>query len=64
MVLSTSCLDKEPTHAILADQAITNVTEANQAVLGIYADFKSQYLYSGNLTLLPDIQKRLLQCLW
>ena len=56
MVLSTSCLDKEPTHAILADQAITNVTEANQAVLGIYADFKSQYLYSGNLTLLPDIQ--------
>ena len=35
MMLSTSCLDKEPTHAILADQAITNVTEANQAVLGI-----------------------------
>lgn len=56
MALSTSCLDKEPTHAILADEAITNVTEANQAVLGIYADFKSQYLYSGNLTLLPDIQ--------
>lgn len=56
MALSTSCLDKEPTHAILAEEAITNVTEANQAVLGIYADFKSQYLYSGNLTLLPDIQ--------
>lgn len=56
MALSTSCLDKEPTHAILAEEAITNVTEANLAVLGIYADFKSQYLYSGNLTLLPDIQ--------
>ena len=56
MAMATSCLDKEPTHAILADEAITNVTEANQAVIGIYADFKSQYLYSGNLTLLPDIQ--------
>lgn len=55
-LFSTSCLDKEPTHAILADEAITNVEEANQAVLGIYADYKSQYLYSGNLTLLPDIQ--------
>lgn len=57
LVLSvTSCLDKEPTHAIRADRAITNVNEANQAVIGIYSDFKSQYLYSGNLTLLPDIQ--------
>ncbi len=55
-LLSTSCLDKEPTHAILADHAITTVEEANQAVVGIYADYKSQYLYSGNLTLLPDIQ--------
>lgn len=56
MTLATSCLDKEPTHAILADEAITNVSEANQAMIGIYADFKSSYLYSGNLTLLPDIQ--------
>ena len=56
MLFSTSCLDKDPTHAILADQSITTVEEANQAVMGIYSDFMSRYLYSGNLTLLPDIQ--------
>lgn len=56
MTLSTSCLDKVPTSYILAENAITNISEANQAVIGIYADFKSKYLYSGNLTLLPDIQ--------
>lgn len=48
-----------PTHAILADQSITTVEEANQAVMGIYSDFMSRYLYSGNLTLLPDIQSDL-----
>lgn len=55
-LLATSCLDKEPTDALLADEAITTVQEANSAVIGIYADFKSSYLYSGQLTLLPDIQ--------
>lgn len=59
MLFSTSCLDKDPTHAILADQSITTVEEANQAVMGIYSDFMSRYLYSGNLTLLPDIQSDL-----
>lgn len=56
MALSTSCLDKVPTHALLTDEAVTDISSANQAVIGIYADFKSPYLYSGNLTLLPDIQ--------
>lgn len=55
-VLSASCLDKYPNDAIPSDQAITSVEEANQAVIGIYAAWKSPYLYSGNLTLLPDIQ--------
>lgn len=55
-MLSASCLDKYPTDAIPSDQAITSVEEANQAVIGIYAAWKSAYLYSGNLTLLPDIQ--------
>lgn len=55
-LLTTSCLDKYPTDSIQADQAITTVEEANQAIIGIYAAFKSSYLYSGNLTLLPDIQ--------
>ena len=43
----------------MINQAIRNVEEANQAVIGIYADYKSAYLYSGNLTLLPDIQSDL-----
>ena len=42
MLFSTSCLDKDPTHAILADQSITTVEEANQAVMGIYSDFMSR----------------------
>lgn len=54
--LCTSCLDKYPSDAIPSNQAITTVEEANQAVIGIYADYKSSSLYSGNLTLLPDIQ--------
>lgn len=55
----TSCLEKYPDDAILADKAITTLEEANQAVLGIYAEFKSPSLYSGSLTLLPDIQSDL-----
>lgn len=52
----TACLEKYPEDAIPEDDAITTISEANQAVLGIYADFKSSSLYSGLLTLLPDIQ--------
>lgn len=52
----TSCLEKYPEDAILADQAINTVNEADQAVIGIYASFLSGALHSGHLTLLPDIQ--------
>lgn len=55
----TSCLDVMPEDAIPEAKAITNLSEANQAVIGIYADFKSANLYSGLLTLLPDIQSDL-----
>jgi len=55
----TSCLEKYPQDAIPEDKAITTLDEANQFVLGIYADFKSSALYSGLLTLLPDIQSDL-----
>lgn len=51
-----SCLDKYPENAILADKAITTIDEADQAVIGIYSSFLSGALYSGYLTLLPDIQ--------
>lgn len=53
---NTSCLDKYPEDAILAENAITTVDEADQAVVGIYSSFLSGALYSGYLTLLPDIQ--------
>ncbi|WP_430812796.1 MULTISPECIES: RagB/SusD family nutrient uptake outer membrane protein [unclassified Carboxylicivirga] len=57
MALSAaSCLDKYPEHAIPEGEAMTTVHEANQVVIGIYAAFKSPALYSGYLTLLPDLQ--------
>lgn len=51
-----SCLDKYPDNAILDGEAIQTVAEADQAVIGIYAGYKSSALYSGYLTQLPDIQ--------
>lgn len=51
-----SCLDKMPDDAIPMDEAIQTVDDVNLAVIGIYDAFKSSYLYSGNLTLLPDLQ--------
>lgn len=53
---ATSCLDKYPTDAILEKNAMTTVEHADQVVIGIYAGFKSSALYSGPLTLLPDLQ--------
>jgi hypothetical protein len=55
-VISTSCLEKFPEDAIPADKAINNLEELDQAAIGMYAQFKSSALYSGYLTLLPDIQ--------
>lgn len=53
---ASACLDKYPEDAILANQAITTVEQADQAVIGIYSSFLSSALYSGYLTLLPDLQ--------
>ena len=52
----SSCLDKYPEDSILAGQAITTIDQADQAVIGIYSSFLSSALYSGYLTLLPDLQ--------
>lgn len=52
----SSCLDKYPEDAIMADEAINTIEDANHSVIGIYAAFKNSSLYSGQLTLLPDLQ--------
>ena len=54
--INSSCLDKYPNDAIPQYKAITNLEELDQAAIGMYAQFKSSALYSGYLTLLPDIQ--------
>ena len=54
--VAQSCLDKFPEGAVSENKAITTVDEADQAVIGIYSSFLSSALYSGYLTLLPDIQ--------
>ena len=53
---TTSCLDKYPDGAIPAHKAINTLEELDQAAIGVYDAFKSGALYSGYLTLLPDIQ--------
>ncbi len=53
---SVSCLDKYPDDSIRMDQAINTTDDVDQLVIGIYSAFKSSALYSGSLTLLPDIQ--------
>ena len=55
----SSCLDKYPDDAIEQDRAITNINQAEEAVNGLYSIFMNSALYSGYLTLLPDIQSDL-----
>lgn len=52
----SSCLDKIPVDFVPTDEAMTTYDEAEQVLYGIYADWKGASLYSGLLTLLPDIQ--------
>lgn len=53
---TTSCLDKMPSSAIPVDEAMQSFDDATQTVTGIYSMMKSSALWSGALTLLPDIQ--------
>ena len=55
-ISATSCLDKYPNDAIPSDKAINTLDEFDQAAIGLYASFLSGALYSGYLTLLPDLQ--------
>lgn len=52
----TSCLDKHPEDSILADNSITTIEEADQFIIGLYSSYLNSALYSGYLTLLPDLQ--------
>ena len=52
----TSCLDKTPTDAIGIHQSMKTFSDAEQTLTGIYSAYMSGALYSGYLTLLPDIQ--------
>ena len=55
-VTMSSCLNKEPGSAIPEKNAMKTFEDAEQTVTGIYALLKSSSLFSGHLTLLPDIQ--------
>ena len=58
----SSCLDKYPEDSIRMDQAINTVDDMDKLVYGIYDSFKSSALYSGNLTILPDLQADFVYC--
>ncbi len=53
---ATSCLDKFPYDAYPQENAMETFSDAEQVMIGIYSAFKSSSLYSGNLTILPDLQ--------
>ncbi len=57
---ATSCLDKFPDgDGIPQSRGMQSLSDAEQRLTGVYAGFKSGALYSGLLTLLPDIQSDL-----
>ena len=51
-----SCLNKLPGDAIPQDSGMKTFSDAEQHLTGIYSAYMSGALYSGYLTLLPDIQ--------
>jgi hypothetical protein len=52
----TSCLEKLPGDYILEEEGMKNLSDAEQTLTGIYTAYMSSALYSGYLTLCPDIQ--------
>ena len=56
LALSTSCLEKYPESSIPEKEGLQTFNDVEQFVTGIYARMLSGALWSGYLTLLPDIQ--------
>lgn len=56
LVSATSCLDKFPKDAIPEREAMQSFSDAEQVLTGIYSMLKHEALYSGHMTLVPDIQ--------
>lgn len=56
LVGMTSCLEKFPELSISEDDAMRTYNDAEQHFRGVYASLLSSSLFSGVLTLLPDIQ--------
>lgn len=59
LLVSASCsnfLDKDPDSAIPDEEALTTLKDCDDYVVGIYSAFKNSALYSGALTILPDLQ--------
>ena len=52
----SSCLEKLPGDAIHESMSMKTFDDATQTLTGIYASYKSGALYSGLLSLAPDIQ--------
>ena len=55
----SSCLEKIPGDYILEEDTMNTVAEAEQILTGIYSAYMSGALFSGYLTLCPDIQSDL-----
>ena len=55
-VCLVSCLEKVPGDAIPEGDGMKTFNDAEQTLTGIYSAYMSSALYSGYLTLLPDIQ--------
>lgn len=53
---TSSCLDKLPESSIREDEAMQTFDDAEQILTGIYEGLMSSSLFSGTLTVMPDIQ--------
>lgn len=58
-MMTASCLEKLPGDYIPEEDGMMSLSDAEQTLTGIYSAYMSGSLYSGLLTLLPDIQSDL-----